>query len=85
MEYLKWEGQPTLNAPRDGRSVLRAERALPPRDPEADVEFRLELLDPDIELYTSGEGGAWRMYFEDVHNIDAATWNDHDDHLTPAA
>lgn len=53
-DYVLREGQPPLKVAADARSTLRAERVLPPQDPETDIEFLLELFEPEFEFEDPG-------------------------------
>lgn len=70
--YLQREGQPPLKVTAEARATLRAERVLPPQDPEADIEFLLELFEPEFEFEDPGPV-TWRVYFQEVHHIFASS------------
>ncbi|MCI0538025.1 MAG: hypothetical protein L0Z50_22645 [Verrucomicrobiales bacterium] len=74
--YLEREGQPLLSCPLDFKSILRVKRFPLPTAGAPQVAFILEYDDPDAEGSLFPGVVTWRMYFRDVHGIEADSTSD---------
>ncbi len=66
--YLQHENQPPLSSPTEVKSFLLAKRVSPD---EVQATFSLEYWDPEMEDSLFPEVLTWRIYFRDVHGIEA--------------
>jgi hypothetical protein len=74
--YLEREGVPLLSCPPDCKSILRVD-TVPMHTAGAPlVAFRLEYDDPEADESLFPEVGTWRIYFRDVHGIEADSTGD---------
>jgi hypothetical protein len=69
--YLEREGLPPLSCPTDFKSILRVNRVLVNTPGAPLATFRLEYDNPEADESLFPEVVTWRIYFRDVHGIEA--------------